>query len=243
NAYLLADEGGFGPSLSSNKEALDILMEVFAQCGYEPHRDVALALDIASSTFYDADRNSYHLQSEKKWLDRDKMVDMLESWTKDYPVVSIEDGLAQEDWEGWQLLTKKLGSTIQLVGDDLFVTNSERVNRGALMGAGNAVLIKMNQVGTLTETVKAVNAARQAGFEIVISARSGETEDDTLADLAVGLNANQIKIGSFAGSSRLAKYNQLARINTQLNGRYAGGKFSFGNKYSSNISNDQKAAE
>jgi enolase len=232
NAYLLADEGGFGPQLSSNREALDILAEVFSMCGYAGGRDMVIALDIAASTFYDADKKLYHLASEKKWFSSGELVDMLEKWTKDYPVVSIEDGLAQDDWEGWQLLTKKLGSGIQLIGDDLFVTNSERIKKGIALQAGNAVLIKMNQVGTLTETVHAVNTARQAGYETIISARSGETEDDTIADLAVGLNASQIKIGSFAGSSRLAKYNQLTRISELKGVGYGYASLSFGQQVS-----------
>lgn len=212
NAYLLADEGGFGPQLSSNQEALDILTEAFSICGYKAGNDIAIALDIAASTFYDAGNKLYHLASDGSRFSAGEMVDLLVKWTKDYPIVSIEDGLAQDDWEGWQLLTQKLGHNIQLIGDDLFVTNPARIRSGIDLKAGNAVLIKMNQVGTLTETVQAVHIARQAGFETIISARSGETEDDTIAGLAVGLNASQIKIGSFAGSSRLAKYNQLIRI-------------------------------
>ena len=150
------------------------------------------------------------------------MVDMLEKWTNDYPIISIEDGLAEDDWEGWKQLTLRLGNKIQLIGDDLFTTNPERIQKGIDINAGNAVLVKMNQIGTLTETVKAMDMAKKAGFKTVISARSGETEDSTLADLAVGLNSEQIKIGSLARSSRLAKYNQLLRINEQLGGMYAG---------------------
>ncbi len=232
NAYLLADEGGFGPQLTSNQEALDILMEVFSACGYEAGRDMAIAVDIAASTFYDAGNKLYHLASEEKWFSSDEWIDILAEWTKDYPVVSIEDGLAQDDWEGWQLLTKKLGAAVQLIGDDLFVTNGERIQKGITLQAGNAVLIKMNQVGTLTETVHAVLTARQAGFETIISARSGETEDDTIADLAVGLNVRQIKIGSFAGSSRLAKYNRLIRISEQEGIGYGRAFLSFGHRFS-----------
>jgi len=222
NAYLLADEGGFGPHLSSNKEALDILCEVFDLCGYKAGKDIAIALDVASSHFYDPEKNIYHLNSEKRLLDSSEMVDMLEKWTNDYPIISIEDGLAEDDWEGWKQLTLRLGNKIQLIGDDLFTTNPERIQKGIDINAGNAVLVKMNQIGTLTETVKAMDMAKKAGFKTVISARSGETEDPTLADLAVGLNSEQIKIGSLAGSSRLAKYNQLLRINEQLGGKYAG---------------------
>ncbi len=220
NAYLLADEGGFGPHLSSNKEALEILCGVFELCGYRPGKDIAIALDVASSHFYDSEKNIYQLASENRSLDSSEMVDMLEQWTKDYPVISIEDGLAEDDWEGWGMLTARLGNKIQLIGDDLFTTNPERIQKGIDEHAGNAVLVKMNQIGTLTETVKAIDMAKKAGFKTVISARSGETEDTTIADLAVGLNSRQIKIGSLAGSSRLAKYNQLLRINEQLRGSY-----------------------
>jgi enolase len=221
NAYLLADEGGFGPRLSSNEEGLDILCEVFVLCGYKLGKDIAIALDVASSHFYDQETKQYRLYSEKRSLDSDQMVNMLEQWTKDYPIVSIEDGLSEDDWEGWQQLTVRLGKKVQLVGDDLFATNPQRIQKGIDIKAGNAVLIKMNQIGTLTETASAVKLAKEAGFKTVISARSGETEDATLADLAVGLGGGQIKIGSLAGSSRLAKYNQLIRINEQLNARYA----------------------
>jgi enolase len=228
NAYLLADEGGFGPHLSSNEEALGILCEVFDLCGYKAGTDVAIALDVASSHFYDSGKNIYHLNSEKRLLDSSEMVDMLEMWANNYPIISIEDGLAEEDWEGWKQLTLRLGNKIQLIGDDLFTTNPDRIQKGIDINAGNAVLVKMNQIGTLTETVKAMDMAKKAGFKTVISARSGETEDSTLADLAVGLNSEQIKIGSLAGSSRLAKYNQLLRINEQLKGKYAGNSvFSF----------------
>lgn len=222
NAYLLADEGGFGPHLSSNEEALEILCKVFDLCGYKPGIDMAIALDVASSQFYDPIKNIYHLNSENRSLIPSEMVDMLEKWTIDYPVISIEDGMAEDDWEGWGQLTLRLGNKVQLIGDDLFTTNPIRIQKGIDMNAANAVLVKMNQIGTLTETVKAMNMAREAGFKTVISARSGETEDSTIADLAVGLNSGQIKIGSLAGSSRLAKYNQLLRINEQLGGSYAG---------------------
>lgn len=195
NAYLLADEGGFGPHLSSNEEALEILCKVFDLCGYKPGIDMAIALDVASSQFYDPIKNIYHLNSENRLLIPSEMVDMLEKWTIDYPVISIEDGMAEDDWEGWGQLTLKLGNKVQLIGDDLFTTNPIRIQKGIDMNAANAVLVKMNQIGTLTETVKAMNMARGAGFKTVISARSGETEDSTIADLAVGLNSGQIKIG------------------------------------------------
>lgn len=222
NAYLLADEGGFGPQLSSNEEALEVLSEVFHQCGYKPHEDIAIALDVASSHFYDEEKNNYRLNSENRSLSSEEMVDMLEKWTRDHPVISIEDGLAENDWEGWTLLTQRLGRNIQLIGDDLFTTNPIRLQKGFDLKAGNSILVKMNQIGTLTETVFTLNMAREAGFKTIVSARSGETEDATLADLAVGLNGGQIKIGSVAGSSRLAKYNQLLRINEQIGHRYVG---------------------
>ena len=222
NAFLLADEGGFGPQLSSNSEGLEVLCEVFELCGYTPGKDIAIALDVAASHFYDEEQKTYRLNSEQRTLSSSEMVAMLEQWTNSYPIISIEDGLAEEDWEGWQELTARIGKTIQLVGDDLFTTNPQRIQKGIETHAANAVLVKMNQIGTLTETVEAVRMAKQAGFKTVISARSGETEDSTLADLAVGLDGGQIKIGSLARSSRLAKYNQLLRINEQLGGRYKG---------------------
>ena len=231
NAYLLADEGGFGPQLSSNEEALEVLSEVFHQCGYKPHTDVAIALDVASSHFYDPQKNSYRLNSEDRSLSSLEMIDMLEKWTKEHPVISIEDGLAENDWEGWTVLTQRLGKHIQLIGDDLFTTNPGRLQKGFDLKAGNSILVKMNQIGTLTETVFTLNMAKNAGFKTIVSARSGETEDATLSDLAVGLNGGQIKIGSVAGSSRLAKYNQLLRINEQLGGKYRGSSvFEFNNK-------------
>ena len=222
NAHLLADEGGFGPALSSNEEALEILTEVFHLCGYQGGKEVAIALDVASSHFYDEKDNRYRLRSENRSLDAAEMIDLLEKWTREYPVISIEDGLAENDWEGWQVLTQRLGKKVQLVGDDLFTTNPIRLQKGFDLQAGNSVLVKMNQIGTLTETVHAVNMAKAAGYSTVISARSGETEDATLADLAVGLDGGQIKIGSVAGSSRLSKYNQLLRIDEEIRGKYAG---------------------
>ncbi len=231
NAYLLADEGGFGPQLSSNSEALEILCEVFNRCGLTGGKDVAIALDIAASGFYEPGNGQYRLNADNCSFSSDEMIDMLVQWATDYPVISIEDGLAENDWEGWQRLTRRLGGKLQLVGDDLFTTNGQRIQKGIDTCAGNAVLIKMNQIGTLTETVKAIKLAKDNGFKTIISARSGETEDTTLADLAVGLQGGQIKIGSVAGSSRLAKYNQLLRINEQVN-RYAGNTiYQLNNKY------------
>lgn len=222
NSYLLADEGGFGPALPSNESALEILGEVFHACGYQPRKDVAIALDVASSHFYDESKGIYRLNSEERSLSSDQMIDMLEKWTRDYPVISIEDGLAENDWEGWRALTQRMGDRIQLIGDDLFTTNQQRLQKGFDMKAGNSILVKMNQIGTLTETVNTLRMAKNGGFSTVVSARSGETEDATLADLAVGLNGGQIKVGSVAGSSRLAKYNQLLRINEEIGNNYAG---------------------
>jgi enolase len=220
-AHLLADEGGFGPELHSNEEALEILCEALVRLDMAPGVDMALALDIAASHFYDAGTGEYVLGAESRKLRSQDMVDLLEAWVDKYPIFSIEDGLAEEDWDGWVELTSRLGGKIQLVGDDLFTTNVRRIDRGIALQAGNAVLIKMNQIGTLSETADAVRKSREAGFRTVISARSGETEDATLADLAVGLNGGQIKIGSLARSSRLSKYNQLLRIKEQV-ARFAG---------------------
>lgn len=213
---LLADEGGFGPLLSSNREALDVLSESVEKAGLELGAHVQIALDVASTHFYDSQSGRYRLNSEDRELDSAGMVELLAEWAGDYPIYSIEDGLAEEDWDGWRLLTERLGDSVQLVGDDLFTTHPDRIRKGIELGAGNAVLVKMNQIGTLTETAEAVHIATEAGFRTVISARSGETEDATLADLAVGLDGGQIKIGSLARSSRLAKYNQLSRIGEEI---------------------------
>ncbi|MBB6673045.1 phosphopyruvate hydratase [Cohnella nanjingensis] len=220
--WLLADEGGFGPSLQSNEEALELLVSAIERAGLRPGEDMAIALDIASSHFYDPGKDTYELQSEGRTLHAGDMIDVLERWCGLYPIVSIEDGLAEDDWNGWRELTLRLGGKLQLVGDDLFTTNPDRIRKGIDGKAANSVLVKMNQIGTLTETVEAVNLAKSAGFSTVISARSGETEDATLADLAVGLAGGQIKIGSLARSSRLSKYNQLLRIGEQLGGAYIG---------------------
>jgi enolase len=221
-ARLLADEGGFGPALRSNHEALDVLCEAIKQAGFQLGTDIAIAMDVASSHFYDPQKQRYVLGADQRELTSSDMVDMLAKMVDHYPICSIEDGLAEDDWSGWTHLTERLGSRVQLVGDDLYTTNVERIARGVREQAGNAVLVKMNQIGTLTETVAAVRFAKEAGMTTVISARSGETEDATLADLAVGLNGGQIKIGSVAGSSRLAKYNQMLRIHEQIAGAYIG---------------------
>ena len=224
-ARLVGDEGGFGPRLGSNQEAVERVIDAIAALGLVPGRDVAIALDVASTHFYDTDQRIYRLKSEAgKTLDAAGMVDLLEDWTERYPIVSIEDGLAEDDWQGWTELTARLGNTTQLIGDDLFATQVPRLQRGISAGAGNAVLIKVNQVGTLTETLDTLLLARRNGYRTVVSARSGETEDATIADLAVATGAGQIKIGSVARSERLAKYNRLLRIEGQLGAqaRFAG---------------------
>jgi enolase len=212
---LVGDEGGFGPRLHSNEQAVELALEAFAGAGLTPGRDGALALDVAASHFYRDGR--YHLrEGGGAALEAGEMIDRLARWVAAYPIVSIEDALAEDDWAGWQALTRRLGEQVQLVGDDLFVTNPTRLLRGVAEGAANAVLVKVNQVGTLSETLEVVRIARERGYRAVISARSGETEDATLADLAVATGAGQIKIGSVARSERLAKYNELLRIEEDL---------------------------
>jgi enolase len=218
----LGDEGGFAPDLPSNSAALDLILEAVAAAGYEPGEDVALAMDVASSEFH-AD-GEYRLTGEGVTLDREGMVERLVGLVERYPVVSIEDGMDEEDWEGWQLLHRAVGDRCQLVGDDLFVTNVERVRRGIETSAANSVLVKVNQIGTLTETFETMELAHRAGWTCMVSHRSGETEDTTIADIAVAVNAGQIKTGAPARSDRVAKYNQLLRIEEQLGdtARYAG---------------------
>jgi len=216
-SVLVGDEGGYGPKLRNDENALEIVVEAMLACGLTPGRDGAIALDIASTHFFDEATRSYRLSTTgPRPLGPDDMVELLADWTERYPIVSIEDGLAEDDWEGWQALTERLGDKVQLIGDDLFVTQADRIARGIEQRAGNAVLIKVNQVGTLSETLDALATARTAGFRPVVSARSGETEDATIADLAVGTAAGQIKIGSVARSERLAKYNRLLRIEEAL---------------------------
>jgi enolase len=224
-AQLVGDEGGHGPRLRTNAQAVDLILEALSACGLEAGRDVAVAIDVASSHFYDASRGTYQLHATgDDALDADGMVALLEHWAKLYPIVSIEDGLAEDDWEGWARLTARLGGNVQLIGDDLFATQSERIRCGVEKKAANAVLIKLNQVGTLSETLGAMHLARRHGYRTVVSARSGETEDTTIADLAVATAAGQIKIGSVARSERLAKYNRLLRIEEDLgpNAPFAG---------------------
>ncbi len=210
----VGDEGGFAPNLSSNEEALKIIIESIKNANYRPGIDVSIAIDAASSEFYK--NGKYHLEAENKVLNSNEMVDYYADLVKKYPIISIEDGLAEDDWEGWKILTQKLGDKIQIVGDDLFVTNVERLQRGITEKSANSILIKLNQIGTLSETLDSIEMAKNAGFTTVISHRSGETSDTFIADLAVAVNAGQIKTGSLCRSERIAKYNQLLRIEEEL---------------------------
>jgi len=218
----VGDEGGFAPNLASADEALNFIVKSIERAGYKPGDEVVLALDPAASEFFD--KGTYMLDGEGKKLDSAGMVDYLEALVRRYPIFSVEDGMAEDDWEGWRLLTERLGGKIQLVGDDIFVTNPERLRQGIEKGIANSILIKVNQIGTLTETLAAVEIAHKAAYTAVISHRSGETEDATIADLAVATNCGQIKTGSLSRSDRLAKYNQLIRIEEELGprARYAG---------------------
>lgn len=212
----VGDEGGFAPNLKSNEEAVEIIIEAIKKAGYKPGEEIFIALDPASSEFYNTETKMYELEHEGKSLTAKEMVDFYEDWVNKYPIISIEDGMAEEDWEGWKIITERLGKKIQLVGDDLFVTNTERLERGIEEGVANSILIKLNQIGTLTETLNAIEMANRAGYTAVISHRSGETEDTTIADLVVAVNAGQIKTGAPARSERVAKYNQLIRIREEL---------------------------
>ena len=214
----VGDEGGFAPSLDKNATALGLLTDAISAAGYKPGTDIALALDVASTEFYDAKTGTYALHSEGRTLSSQEMAEYLAQLTRDYPVVSIEDGMAEDDWAGWKALTDLVGNRVQLVGDDLFVTNPKRLKQGIEQGIANAILIKVNQIGTLSETLDAIDMAHGAGYRAVISHRSGETEDSTIADLAVATGAGQIKTGSLSRGERTAKYNQLLRIESQLGG-------------------------
>ncbi len=218
----VGDEGGFAPNLASSGEALDFIMKAIGAAGYKPGEDVVLALDCAATEYFKGDK--YHLAGEGKTLDSGAMAEYLAALCKSYPIVSIEDGMAEDDWDGWAALTAALGDRVQLVGDDLFVTNPARLADGIARGVANAILVKVNQIGTLSETLDAVEMAHRAGYRAVLSHRSGETEDTTIADIAVATNCGQIKTGSLSRSDRLAKYNQLLRIEDDLGpaGRYAG---------------------
>lgn len=218
----VGDEGGLAPALRSSREALDFILQAIDAAGYQPGKDIFLALDVAATEFYKEGR--YHMAGEGKTFTSDQMITYYQDLSTQYPIISIEDGLSEEDWTGWVNMTQALGKRVQLVGDDLFVTNLGRLKKGIEMGAANAILIKPNQVGTLTETLDAIRIAKEAGYKVVISHRSGETEDTTIADLAVATNAGQIKTGSLSRSDRVAKYNQLIRIEEELGAisRYAG---------------------
>ena len=210
----VGDEGGFAPNLKSNAEAIEVILEAIEKAGYEPGKEFFIAIDAASSEYYKDGK--YVLEHEGKTLTAAEMVDFFEDWVNKYPIISIEDGMAEDDWEGWKLMTERLGKKVQLVGDDLFVTNTERLKTGIEKGIANSILIKLNQIGTLTETLNAIEMANRAGYTAVVSHRSGETEDTTIADLVVAVNAGQIKTGAPARSERVAKYNQLIRINEEL---------------------------
>lgn len=213
----VGDEGGFAPNLKSNEETLDIIMEAIEKAGYKPGEEISLALDVASSEMYKKEKNIYSFfKSDKSEKTAEEMVEIYANLVSKYPIVSIEDGLDENDWDGWKLLTDKLGGKVQLVGDDLFVTNTERLSQGIEKGIANSILIKVNQIGTLTETLDAIEMAKRAGYTSVISHRSGETEDATIADIAVATNAGQIKTGSASRTDRIAKYNQLLRIEELL---------------------------
>jgi enolase len=215
----VGDEGGFAPDLKSNEEALEVLMEAVEKAGYTAGEDIAFALDPAASEIYNEKSGKYELASEGRSLSSKEMVDFWADWIERYPIISIEDGFAEDDWEGWRLVTERLGSEVQLVGDDIFVTNPKRLRKGIETGCGNAILIKLNQIGTLTETLDTIAMASRAGYASVVSHRSGETEDTTISDLAVATGCGQIKTGSACRSDRIAKYNQLLRIEEQLGGR------------------------
>jgi enolase len=210
------DEGGYAPTLGGNEIAMKMIVSAMNKAGYKPWGEVAIALDPASSEFYDAKAKRYILKADKKTLAADQMIALFEKWMEKYPLISVEDGLAEDDWDNWARMTKKLGSRLQLVGDDFFVTNVKRLEEGIKRGCANAILIKLNQIGTLSETIDAVNLARSADYKVIISHRSGETADTTIADLAVAVNAEYIKTGSLSRSERVEKYNRLLEIEAEV---------------------------
>lgn len=212
-ATSVGDEGGFAPKLNSNSEAVEVILSAIEKSGYNTEQ-IKICLDVASSEFYE--NNTYFLKSENRYLSREEMVELLSDWVEKYPIISIEDGMAEEDWEGWELLTQKIGHKCQLVGDDLFVTNPKRLAQGIEKNAANAILIKLNQIGTLSETLETIRLAQKSGYKVIVSHRSGETEDTFIADLAVATNCGQIKTGSLSRTDRTAKYNQLIRIEEEL---------------------------
>jgi enolase len=213
----VGDEGGFAPNIKSNEEAIEIVLKAIEKAGFKPGEDIFIAMDAATSEFYDAAKNTYTFKkSSGKSISSDEMVEYWTNWAKKYPIISIEDGMAEDDWKGWKKLTDSIGKTVQLVGDDLFVTNVTRLQQGIDQGVANSILVKVNQIGSLTETIDAVNLAKRNAYKSIMSHRSGETEDSTIADLAVALNTGQIKTGSASRSDRMAKYNQLIRIEEEL---------------------------
>jgi enolase len=225
----VGDEGGFAPNLGSNEEALQVVLEAIEKAGFIPGEDMFIALDAASSEFYNEEKGKYIFSSTGEERSSSEMVAFYKEWCTKYPIISIEDGLAEDDWSGWKLATNELGSSVQLVGDDLFVTNTKRLQKGIEEGIANSILVKVNQIGSLTETIEAVQLATRNGYTSVMSHRSGETEDTTIADLAVALNTGQIKTGSASRSDRMAKYNQLLRIEEELGDAavYPGKNFKF----------------
>lgn len=220
----VGDEGGFAPDLKSNSEALDVILEAIERAGYEPGKDIVLAMDVAASEFYNSETKEYYMQGENRKFSSDELVDFYRELVEKYPIYSIEDGLAEDDWDGWKTLTEKLSGKVQLVGDDLFVTNTKRLKKGIELGISNSILIKLNQIGTVTETLDAIELAKRHNMTAVVSHRSGETEDSTISDLVVATNAGMIKTGAPARSERVAKYNELLRIEDMLgnNAKYAG---------------------
>jgi len=225
----VGDEGGFAPNLGSNEEAIQVVLQAIEKAGFKPGEDIHIALDAASSEFYKADNGLYVFESTGEKRSSSEMVDFWVDWCKKYPIVSIEDGLAEDDWAGWKMATEKLGDKVQLVGDDLFVTNTKRLSQGIEQGVANSILVKVNQIGSLTETIEAVQMATRNSYTSVMSHRSGETEDNTIADLAVALNCGQIKTGSASRSDRMSKYNQLLRIEEELgeSAHYPGKMFKY----------------
>lgn len=220
----VGDEGGFAPNLKSNTEALDVILEAIERAGYKPGKDIVLAMDVAASEFYNSETKEYYMKGEDRKFSSDELVDFYKELVEKYPIYSIEDGLAEDDWDGWKTLTEKLSEKVQLVGDDLFVTNTKRLKKGIELGVSNSILIKLNQIGTVTETLDAIELAKRHNMTAVVSHRSGETEDSTISDLVVATNAGMIKTGAPARSERVAKYNELLRIEDMLgnNGKYAG---------------------
>ena len=226
-ATTVGDEGGFAPKLGSNEGALELIIEAIAKAGYKAGKDVFIALDVAASEFYDPTTQKYNLKIENKILTSSEMISLYENWLSKYPIISIEDGLAEDDWDNWKIMTAKLGDKIQIVGDDLFVTNIERLKRGVEEKTANSILIKLNQIGTITETVSAILMAKKAGMTAIVSHRSAETEDAFMADFVVAMGTGQIKTGAPARSERVAKYNQLMRIERELGDKAQLGKFPF----------------